>query len=147
MNTLITAVVSIIIGAIINELIRYFVPVWKKSIKDTLPKRQSNRLRLKIAIKYPFLIAFIFLIFFWVPEGKWFVLAVSGVVVVISFFIARDFYVYYIKMFVWAMERDSLETEKDRWLNSLLAHNSPKDEKVVHIRSKIKEIEDKLARL
>lgn len=144
MDTLITAVVSIIAGAIMNEILRYFVPVWKKSVKNSLPKKRSSKERMKIIIKYPFLTAAICLIFFLVPEGKWFVVSVCAVCVVICFFISRDMLSYSLHSFTWSMEKDSLQKELEKWTNQL-AKCDPKDnDRIEMIKSKLSDLNKQL---
>ncbi len=144
METLITALVSIIAGAIINEILRYFIPIWKTDIKNSLPKKKSSKQRAAIVIKYPFLIIAICLIFFFVPEGKWFVIAVSGVCVIISFFISRDMLIYFSFSLIWDFERDKLNKDIQLWTDRLAMCDKHDKESIEMIKSKIDTMRKKL---
>lgn len=140
METLITAIVSIVAGAIINEIIRYFAPIWKANIKNSMPKKASNKLRLKIAIKYPFLITATCLIFFVIPEGKWLCIALFSLSVIFSFFIARDLFKYSLNNFFWYLEKSNLEDELEKWTNQLAMCDRKDKERIEMIKKKIQSV-------
>jgi len=137
MDTLITAIVSIIAGAIINELIRFFVPVWKRKIKNTVPKRKSIRDRIRLAIKYPFFIAAYFFVFKYVCFGKWFVVAFILITVLMTVFIAWDVFFYSLRFAAYYAEKDRLKGQMDMWTNQLAICDSNDTERQKMILEKI----------
>jgi hypothetical protein len=140
MDTLITAIVSIVIGAIINELIRFFIPVWKSQTKKVLPKKKSTKLRIKVMIKYPFLIALIFLIVRFICFGVWFSIALFSMGVVFSIFIARDTVVYLLVRASHDSEKENIENEIERWMIALGRCDPNDRDQQTKIKGKINEL-------
>ena len=147
MDTLITAVVSIIVGAIMNELVRFFVPVWKRKIKNAAPKRKSNKDRIRLAIKYPFFIAAYFFVFKYVFFGKWFVLAFIFITILMTVFIAYDVFYYLLVFASYESEKERLNEQISIWMNQL-AHCDSKDvEQQKIILEKIESLKQELEKI
>lgn len=147
METLITAIVSIIAGAIINEIIRHFAPAWVKNIKNSLPKKASSRLRLKIVIKYPFLIAAACLTLFLIPEGKWLCVSLFSLSIIFSFFISRDLFVYLLNSINSYLDKSYLEKELEKWTNQLAICDRNNKERIEMLKKKIQSINNDINNL
>jgi hypothetical protein len=147
MDTIITAVISTVITAIITASITLSLPEWIRFVKTIETRKKRHKLIINTVIKYPFFAALIAVIFFFVPFGKLFVLLMCVAVLIFSYFIARDIFMYFLKSFFISGEKEKTENEIELWINQL-AMCSPDDKnRIEMIKTKLNEFKKELAKL
>jgi hypothetical protein len=137
--------ISTIISAIIALWISWFGPSWKRNIIEAMPQKKRSIVRMKILFKYFFFLLAIVSIIVFIPFGSWFVISLSGLVLIISFFISYDFYNYLLQRIDIMLSETELEKEHDRILNELTARNILlTDEQEKQRRHRLAEIDELL---
>jgi hypothetical protein len=147
MDTLITAIITMVATAITTELIHWRMPAWKSQLKSAVPKRKSIRQRLVMAIKYPFLFLSMCLIFKYMPFGHCFVAAFASSVLLTSFFIARDIFIHGMHRIVFLLEEERIKKDVNTWMDQLANCDRKEKERIGMIRDKLSELEKQRAEL
>ncbi|MFZ4707502.1 MAG: hypothetical protein ACOYMF_16000 [Bacteroidales bacterium] len=119
MNTIATSVIIAAISIIGASVLDNFKPDWKKLFTKSFPNKKRQRMIAIMAFKYIFLALAILSVYLFVPEGKWFVVFMCFMFLVVCYFMVRDHLLFTFKSIVLDLDKEKLLNDKQLWLNQL----------------------------
>ncbi|MCT4613603.1 MAG: hypothetical protein N4A49_01860 [Marinifilaceae bacterium] len=135
-----------IIGAVAGWLLSVF-PQILKLVSNTIPNNKRKKQIVTMAIRYIILSFLIVLICLYFSSSNWSLLALSLLLILISFFIARDYFNYTILKVSFNVEKELLTSKKNS-LVTKLCHCKPNNFKEHEkLKNQIVDIEKKLKSL
>jgi protein-S-isoprenylcysteine O-methyltransferase Ste14 len=124
--TYIEAAIAIIASTVITSFVEHFSGKLITSFTKYAPKKKRAALLVTLMAKYVILALVMIFFILKMDFDKTFVVSIVVLILICSFFIAKDVLLYSIRSFTFSIERDNIQKKIDMYLRGL-AKCDPKD--------------------